>query len=123
MVLESATDDIQPMHSSSGEYPGRDVASLRIASDGSAIKLSATLTSEASGSMATDVVRVYVDTDNDSATGATATWTEQSGFEFIIELNLCIKYASGAEFCAAGTIKTRCPTRSGSTPDPRAMSR
>jgi len=102
VTLEDATGDVQAMSSSSGEHPGRDVVKLRIASDGSQITIAATLAAEMSGTFANDVIQLYVDKDNDASTGAGATWTQKTGFEWKVELLGCIEYEGGGAACVGG---------------------
>jgi len=102
ITLEDAAGDVQPMSSSSGEHPGRDVVKLRLASDGKDLTIAATLAGDMSGTFASDVIRLYVDKDNDAATGAGASWTKQTGFEWKVELLGCIEYENGASACVGG---------------------
>lgn len=103
--LESATDHVEPVLTGSGNIPGRDVARFQLTSDGTNLILSATMAKPVSGSLADAVVRLYVDVDNDATTGSAATFSDISGFEFEIDLNLCVAYENGVEACAgqAGT--------------------
>jgi hypothetical protein len=100
--LEDSAGDVEPMSSSSGEHPGRDVVKLDLASDGTNLTVSATLASEVSGTFANDVVQVFVDTDNDPSTGGKATFGEKAGFESQIDLLVCIEYENGGEACVGG---------------------
>jgi hypothetical protein len=102
VTLDDPTGDVQAMSSSSGEHPGRDVVKLRIASDGTDLTIAATLAAEISGTFANDVIQLYVDKDNDVSTGAAATWTQKTGFEWNVELLACIEYESGGEACVGG---------------------
>jgi len=105
VTFKSATDTVKPIHSSSGDIPGRDVASLRIASDGAHLTLAATMTTAISGTFADHVVRLYVDTDNNPATGKKASWTDAKGFEYEVALSLCIDYENGGSACVGGAGK------------------
>lgn len=100
VTLESVTNHVEPILSASGKLPGRDVRSFRVSSDGTHLTLTATMTEPAAGTWADDVVRMFVDTDDDAATGAAATFTDVSGFELQVDLNLCVKYDNGAVACA-----------------------
>jgi len=106
VTLESATDHVEPTLSASGEIPGRDISTFRVSSDGTQLTLTATMTEPASGTGADAVVRMYIDTDDAAATGAAASFSDVSGFEFQIDLNLCVKYDNGAVACA-GTGGTK----------------
>ena len=66
---------MQPIHSSSRDYPGLDVVSLAIASDGKQIAFTATL-ADPPGSFATEILSVYFDTDNKPTTGMQMTYPE-----------------------------------------------
>src|SRR4029453_14144971 len=65
--LTDAAGDVQPIHGSSGDYPGLDVVGLAIASDGKQISFTATL-KDPPGSFATDVLTPYFATDDKAAT-------------------------------------------------------
>lgn len=101
-TLDAPTGAVQAMQTSDGEVPGRDVAKLLFDSDGKDLTVAATLTSDLSGTFATDLVQVYVDRDNDAATGGEATWGVEKGFEDEVELLICVEYESGAEACSGG---------------------
>jgi len=100
--LDDPTGDVQPMSSSSGDIPGRDVIKLEIASDGQNLIVTVTLADDVSGTLANDVVQMFIDTDGDPATGASAVWGDKSGFEQKVELHACVKYSNGASACAGG---------------------
>ena len=100
--FDDPAGDVQPMSSSSGEHPGRDVVKLLITSDGSNVGVSAQLSAEISGTFANDVIQLYVDSDNDASTGTEATWGKKSGFEWKMELLACIEYENGGEACTGG---------------------
>ncbi len=105
VTFPSATDKVEPIHTSSGDHPGRDVGQFRVASDGSHLTLTATMTKEISGTFADNVVRLNLDTDNNPATGKEATWTDLKGFEYEINLSLCIDYENGGSACVGGAGK------------------
>jgi hypothetical protein len=92
--------------------PATDISSLSIKSDGTRLTLSATL-SDAPGAVPSTPVTIYVDADNNSATGAKADPQKgvPAGAEFKAGLTLCIGYGDGSESCAGGskdpTVKKR----------------
>lgn len=101
--------DVQPIHSSSGDYPGLDVVSLAIASDGKQITFTATL-KDPPGSFASEVLTVYIDIDNNPATGIKMTYPELEGFEYKAELDACADYSDKSSACVGGSSKAK-PTR------------
>jgi hypothetical protein len=100
--LTDPAGDIKPISSSSGKVPGFDVVKLAISSDGKQLKIGATL-KDPPGSFASDVVRLYIDTDNNPKTGATPMFfKELTGFEFQAWLHACADYANGGSACSGG---------------------
>jgi hypothetical protein len=96
--------DVQPIHSSSRDYPGLDVVGLAIASDGKQITFTATL-KDPPGSFATEILSVYFDTDNKPATGMQMTYPELGGFEYKAELQACADYSDKSSACVGGSEK------------------
>jgi len=92
--------DVERQNTSGGKRPGFDLVKLAITSDGTALTIAATLAAPPKGSFASDVVTLYIDTDNNPKTGFPTVWSEQPGFELRSELSLCIEYADGAEACS-----------------------
>jgi hypothetical protein len=101
--------DVQPIHSSSGDYPGLDVVSLAVASDGKQITFTATL-KDPPGSFASEVLTVHIDTDNNPTTGMQMTYPELGGFEYRAELDACADYSDKSSACVGGSTKAK-PTR------------
>jgi hypothetical protein len=101
--------DVQSIHSSSGDYPGMDVVQLTIASDGKQISVTATL-KDAPGVFASEVVDLYLDTDNKPATGMKMTYPDLGGFEYKAELQACADYSDKSSACIGGSSKAK-PTR------------
>src|SRR5690349_11758567 len=66
--LPDAAGDVSPIHSTDGDYPGLDVIKLSIKTDGKQLVISTTL-KDPPGDFASQVVRVYFDTDKNAATG------------------------------------------------------
>jgi hypothetical protein len=102
--LTDPAGDVQPIHSSSRDYPGLDVVSLTIASDGKQIAFTATL-ADPPGSFATEVLSVYFDTDNKQTTGMQMTYPELGGFEYKAELQACADYSDKSSACVGGSEK------------------
>jgi len=94
--------DINPINTSSGTEPGFDIVKLALASDGTALKVTATLSGPPKGTFASDVVKIYIDMDNNAATGYQTFWGHTPGFELRGALNLCIEYDNGGSACAGG---------------------
>ncbi len=100
--LSSPAGDVSPIHSTGGDYPGFDVVKLAIRSDERRITVAATL-KDPPGEFASEVVRVYFDTDNNASTGAQFTFPKIGGFEYGGELDACVSYADRSAACAGGT--------------------
>jgi len=107
--LTDPAGDVQPIHGSSGDYPGLDVVGLAIASDGKQITFTATL-KDPPGSFASDLLGIYIDTDNQAATGMEMTFPELAGFEYKAELQACADYSDKSSACVGGSTKAK-PTK------------
>jgi hypothetical protein len=93
---------VRPGSTSSGERPAFDVVKLALSSDGTKLTITATLKSPMSGDFASDVVQVYIDTDNDPKTGSKTFWSDKPGFELLAKLYACVRYENGGSACAGG---------------------
>jgi hypothetical protein len=100
--LTDPAGDVSKIHSTAGDHPGFDVVKLALRSDGRRITVAATL-KDPPGDFASDVVRVYVDTDNDRSTGSQFTFPKIGGFEYGGQLDACVSYADRSEACAGST--------------------
>jgi len=94
--------DVKRINTSGGTEPGFDIVKLALATDGTALKVTATLNGPPKGTFASDVVKIYIDLDNNSATGYQTFWGHKPGFELKGELNMCIEYDNGGKACAGG---------------------
>ncbi len=92
--------DVRPGNTSDGPRPGLDVVNLALASDGTKLTITATLKGPMSGDFASDVVQVYIDTDNDQKTGAETFWSKKPGFELLAKLSACVSYENGGSACS-----------------------
>src|SRR5258706_8528636 len=90
--LPDAAGDCSPIHSSERDYPGLDVVKLALVSDGQHLTITATL-KEPPGVFASEVVNVYLDTDNNPKTGAELTFPPSAGWEYKAELDACADYS------------------------------
>lgn len=106
LSFEDAAGDAEPMSSSDGPIPGRDLVRLDLDSDGTRLELRATLAEPVSGTFANGVVELYVDTDLDPATGEKPMFGDEPGFEKKVELYVCISYTGGAMACVGGAGST-----------------
>jgi hypothetical protein len=104
--LTDPSGDVEPIHSSSKDYPGLDVVGLAIASDGKQISITATL-KDPPGEFASDVVAIYFDTDNKATTGMQMMFPELGGFEYKAELDACADYADKSSACVGGSSKAK----------------
>ena len=67
--------DVKPKYGSdNGPGNDRDVVKASVGSDGSSILVSATISEDEHGTMAAAVLDMYIDTDNNAATGGKAYW-------------------------------------------------
>lgn len=105
--LKDPAGDMKPITTSEGEEPPLDVVLLAIKSDGKLITFDATL-NDSPGRFATSPVTLYIDADNNPATGVKLGFEGPTGFEYQAELSMCIKYSEGGEACsgAAGSKPT-----------------
>lgn len=107
--LPDEAGDMGPISTSLGKEPPLDVVKLALRSDGKVLTIAATL-KEPPGSFATSAVDLYVDTDADAATGAEIDLGEARGFEYRVELRMCVAYDDGSSACAGGSTKAK-PTK------------
>lgn len=95
--------DVVPIEVSDGsKYPGFDVVKLVVESGGGHLTVTATLKSPP-GPFASDVVELYLDTDNSTKTGATLANPELPGFEYRAQLDACVKFSDSSSTCAGGS--------------------
>lgn len=104
--LTDPAGDVEPIHGSSGDYPGLDVVGVSISSDGKQITFTATL-KDPPGSFASDVLGIYIDSDDQPATGMKMTFPELGGFEYKAELQACADYADKSSACVGGSSKSK----------------
>ena len=101
--LTDPAGDVKPISTSEGKVAGFDVVKLAISSDGKQLRIAATL-KDPPGDYASDVVRLYIDTDNNPKTGAVPMFFKDlGGFEFQAWLHACADYTDGASACTGGT--------------------
>jgi hypothetical protein len=83
---------------------------MSVDSDGKNLVIAATLSEDVAqllkGHKAGQVLTVYVDSDNNPATGGEATWSDKKGFELEIDPQACIKYENGSEACSGAVAAT-----------------
>lgn len=99
--------DVKPLSTSSGTVPGFDLVKLALASDGTALTITATLASAPKGSFASDVAKLYIDTDSNPATGFPTFWGHTPGFEMKAELRLCMEYENGGRACSGALTESK----------------
>jgi hypothetical protein len=85
----------------------RDVVKLSLASDGTSVRVSATLAEDEHGDIAASVVDLYIDTDGDARTGGAARWGKDAtpprlGYEFRGRLSVCMAWNENIGACAGG---------------------
>jgi hypothetical protein len=92
--------DVKPHNTSGGTVPGFDVVKLALSSDGAKLTITATLKGPMSGDFASDVVQVYLDTDNNPKTGYETFWSKKPGFDLLAKLAACVRYENGGSACS-----------------------
>jgi len=110
--LKDPAGDMNPITTSEGEEPPLDVVLLAIKSDGKRLTFDATL-NDPPGRFASAPVTVYIDTDNNAATGVKLGFEGPTGFEYKAEVSMCIKYSDGSEACSGGSTKGKPKERYG----------
>ncbi len=82
-----------------------------LATDGKKLDIAVLLKQDAKfyldGHMAGDVVKVYLDTDNNKKTGDKLFAMDNPGYEYLIEVGACIDYGSQGTACSGGFGKTK----------------
>jgi hypothetical protein len=94
------------------DVPPLDAVGLSITSDGTSIRFTATL-KDAPGADAMAPVTVSMDTDNNPATGKKGLGGGPGGFEYLLEMSLCIQYEDHSTSCAGGSLKSKPAKRYG----------
>lgn len=85
------------------------VTTLAILSDGKQVTFKATL-KEVPYSEGSNVIKIYLDTDNNPATGMQMGGDEPGGFEYVAVLDTCVDYDNNAWACGNGNSDGK-PTR------------
>jgi hypothetical protein len=85
----------------------RDVVKLSLGSDGTSLLVTATLSEDEHGDIASPVVELYIDSDKDARTGGTARWGSDAkppkqGYEYRGRLSICMAYNENIGACAGG---------------------
>jgi hypothetical protein len=101
------TDPAGDVMKINGPGDDRDVVKLTLGSDGTHILVSATLAEEEHGSVASSVVELYIDADNDRKTGGAARHGEDAtppkqGYEYRAQLSVCMAWNENIGACAGG---------------------
>jgi len=103
------TDPAGDVVKMNGPGNDRDVVKLTLGSDGTSILVSATLAEDEHGTMASGVVEVYIDSDNNRATGGAARFGEdetppKQGYEYRGILSICMVWQDEIGSCAGGPV-------------------
>lgn len=104
--LADAAGDMGPITTSDGTEPPLDVVKLVLKSDGTRLTAAATLAGPP-GRFADSAVELFVDTDNDAGTGAKLMRGDVPGFEFMVQVRMCIDYADKSASCAGGSSRSK----------------
>ncbi len=99
--------DVERGNTSNGTRPGFDLVKLGLVSDGTALTINATLKSPMSGTWGSEVVTIYIDTDNNPKTGYETFWSKVPGFELKAELEACVDFVDGSITCVGGLDGTK----------------
>lgn len=100
--LEDPAGDMGMISTSGDPEPALDIVGLAIETDGERITVTATLAGEP-GTFADSVVTLYIDADDDPATGVAESSASPAGFDHELNVQLCMAYDNGASACAGGT--------------------
>lgn len=103
--LEDPAGDMGMISTSGEPRPPLDLVGLRIKTDGEQVTVTATLAKEP-GSFADTAVELYIDADNDPETGLGESSISPAGFDYQLDVQLCMRYDNGASACAGGTDRT-----------------
>jgi hypothetical protein len=93
------TDPAGDVNEFNGKGNSFDVVKVSLGSDGTHLLVAATLAGDV-GTRAGSAVELYIDADNDAATGGKTEWGP-TGFEHRAEVGVCFKTATGT-VCAGG---------------------
>jgi len=104
--LADAAGDCAPIHGSSGDYAPYDIVKLALASDGKALTVTATLAAPPSD-FASSVVELFLDTDNNPATGVDLVYPKAKGFEYRAKIEGCLDSNDGGSACEGGLGKAK----------------
>lgn len=101
------TDPAGDVMKMNGPGNDRDVVNLKLGSDGTNVLVSATLAEDEHGSVASSVVELYIDADNDRKTGGSARFGEDAtppkqGYEYRAQLSICMAWNEEIGSCAGG---------------------
>jgi hypothetical protein len=101
------TDPAGDVNKINGPGNDRDVVKLSLASDGTSVRVSATLAEDEHGDMAASVVDLYIDTDGNAKTGGAAPWGAKAtpprqGYEYRGRLSVCMAWDGSIGSCSGG---------------------
>jgi hypothetical protein len=101
------TDPAGDVLKMNGPGNDRDVVSLKLGSDGTNVLVSATLAEEEHGDVASSVVELFIDADNDRKTGGAArsgadATPPRAGYEYRAQLSICMAWNENIGACAGG---------------------
>jgi hypothetical protein len=85
----------------------RDVVKLSLDSDGTSVRVSATLSEDEHGDIAASVVDLFIDSDGNATTGGAARWGKDAtpprqGYEYRGRLSVCMAWNENIGSCAGG---------------------
>ncbi len=91
--------------SDSGDDPGKDIVEVTVETDGKQMNITIVLDREAKyyleGHQAGDVADVIIDADNNCKTGGKPFFYQgEGGFDYQIQVGMCIEYENGGIACA-----------------------
>jgi hypothetical protein len=108
---KAAAQSVVTLKDAAGDVRGKDddnldVVAVGLDSDGKSLLVSATLAADVSALMskrnASDALRMFIDTDDNPATGGEITWAAgRKGYDTEVDAYSCLKYANG-EACMGG---------------------
>lgn len=105
------TDPAGDVSEDNGPGNSRDVVKLAVSSDGTNLRVRATVAADERGTLAGDVAVLYFDLDGKTTTGGLTDF-DQPGFEVVGRLTVCVSY-DGRDIaaCAGGASDQKPKTR------------
>jgi len=93
--LDTPGGPLEPIYSMKAYHPAADPAHLSVSSGGGELVIAATLAGPPDGANG-NIIELFVDADDNPATGVQFVATKGGGFEYRIALDVCTAYRAGS---------------------------